>query len=49
MLVAKHDLFKVVSMESKYIFLDVEGTLVNYSNELPDSAVKAIKVAQANG
>lgn len=36
-------------MDTKYIFLDVDGTLVNYSNELPDSAVKAIKKAQANG
>ena len=36
-------------MELNYIFLDVDGTLVNYSNELPNSAVKAIKAAQANG
>ena len=36
-------------MESNYVFLDVDGTLVNYSNELPNSAVKAIKAAQANG
>ena len=36
-------------MESNYVFLDVDGTLVDYSNELPNSAVKAIKVAQANG
>ncbi|XJS11057.1 Cof-type HAD-IIB family hydrolase [Aerococcaceae bacterium WGS1372] len=34
---------------SKYIFLDVDGTLVSYENALPDSAVEAIKVAQANG
>ncbi|WP_313469583.1 Cof-type HAD-IIB family hydrolase [Carnobacterium sp.] len=36
-------------METKYIFLDVDGTLVSYFNELPDSAVEAIKSAQANG
>ncbi len=36
-------------MESNYIFLDVDGTLVNYSNELPNSAVEAIRAAQANG
>lgn len=34
---------------SKYIFLDVDGTLVSYENELPESAVEAIKTAQANG
>ena len=34
---------------SKYIFLDVDGTLVTYENHLPDSAVKAIKAAQAKG
>ena len=32
----------------KIIFLDVDGTLVNYENELPDSAVEAIKQARAN-
>lgn len=37
------------AMKTKYIFLDVDGTLVNYSNELPNSAIKAIKSAQANG
>jgi hypothetical protein len=36
-------------METKYIFLDVDGTLVNYNNELPASAVEAIKEAQNNG
>lgn len=33
----------------KVIFLDVDGTLVNYNNELPDSAVEAIRRARANG
>lgn len=33
----------------KYIFLDVDGTLINYDSELPESAVVAIKAAQANG
>jgi len=36
-------------MNTNYIFLDVDGTLVNYSNELPESAVEAIKKAQQNG
>lgn len=36
-------------MDSKIIFLDVDGTLVNYSNELPSSAVKAIRLARDNG
>ncbi len=33
----------------KIIFLDVDGTLVNYDNELPESAVEAIRRARANG
>ncbi len=33
----------------KIIFLDVDGTLVNYDNELPESAVDAIRRARANG
>lgn len=36
-------------MEQKIIFLDVDGTLLNYSNELPESATKAIRQARANG
>lgn len=38
-----------MKMETKYIFLDVDGTLVNFRGEIPDSAVYAIKKAQANG
>lgn len=34
---------------SKIIFLDVDGTLVDYENKLPESAVKAIRQARANG
>ena len=34
---------------SKIIFLDVDGTLVDYENHLPDSAVDAIRKARANG
>lgn len=34
---------------TKIIFLDVDGTLVNYENKLPDSAVKAIRKARQNG
>lgn len=33
----------------KIIFIDVDGTLVDYENKLPDSAVKAIRKARANG
>lgn len=33
----------------KIIFLDVDGTLVNYENQLPESAVRAIRQARANG
>lgn len=36
-------------MDTHYIFLDVDGTLVSYENELPSSAVSAIKEAQKNG
>lgn len=34
---------------SKIIFLDVDGTLVDYENRLPDSAVAAIRAARAKG
>lgn len=33
----------------KIIFIDVDGTLVDYENNLPDSAVTAIRKARANG
>ncbi len=33
----------------KILFIDVDGTLVDYENKLPDSAVKAIRAARANG
>lgn len=33
----------------KIIFIDVDGTLVDYENHLPDSAVMAIRKARANG
>ncbi len=33
----------------KYIFTDVDGTLVDYQNNLLDSTVRAIKKAQQNG
>ena len=33
----------------KIIFIDVDGTLVDYSNNLPESAVTAIRKARANG
>ena len=37
------------TMEKKIIFIDVDGTLVNYENKLPDSAVTAIRKARKNG
>ncbi len=36
-------------MTGKIIFLDVDGTLVNYENQLPSSAVEAVHAAQAKG
>lgn len=36
-------------MNAKYVFLDVDGTLVNFRGELPASAEQAIKEAQKNG
>ncbi|AMB98559.1 HAD family hydrolase [Aerococcus urinaehominis] len=33
----------------KIIFLDIDGTLVDYHNQLPASAKQAIQLAQANG
>ncbi|MBR1397770.1 MAG: HAD family phosphatase [Selenomonadaceae bacterium] len=32
----------------KFIFIDVDGTLVDYENNLPDSAVEAIRLARKN-
>ncbi|MCD8325214.1 MAG: Cof-type HAD-IIB family hydrolase [Lachnospiraceae bacterium] len=34
---------------SKIIFLDVDGTLINYEGKLPDSAREAVSRARANG
>ena len=36
-------------MENKIIFIDVDGTLVDYENNLPASAVEAIRLARKNG
>lgn len=33
----------------KVIFIDIDGTLVDYENNLPDSAVEAIQRARKNG
>lgn len=33
----------------RILLLDVDGTLVNYHTELPDSAVRAVRQARANG
>ena len=40
---------KYETMDKKMIFIDVDGTLVNYENKLPDSAVTAIRKARKNG
>lgn len=34
---------------SKIIFLDVDGTLIDYENHIPESAIKAIRKARENG
>lgn len=36
-------------MQEKVIFIDVDGTLTDYENQIPASAVKAIQGARANG
>lgn len=36
-------------MDSKIIFLDVDGTLVDYEDRLPQSAVRAVQQARARG
>ncbi len=36
-------------MSKKVIFLDVDGTLVDYLNRIPKSAIKAIQAARVNG
>ncbi|MGT2957622.1 HAD family hydrolase [Streptococcus bovimastitidis] len=36
-------------MTHKIIFLDVDGTLVDYHNNIPQSAIEAIQKARANG
>lgn len=36
-------------MQQKLILMDVDGTLISYSNVLPESAIKAIHLAQQNG
>ena len=33
----------------KINFIDIDGTLVDYENNLPDSAVEAIQQARKNG
>ena len=35
--------------DKKVIFLDVDGTITNYENKIPQSAKDAIKAARANG
>ena len=34
---------------SKILFIDVDGTLVDYENNLPASAVRALRAARAAG
>lgn len=33
----------------KIIFFDVDGTLVDYENRIPESAIRAIRTARKNG
>ena len=37
------------NLEKKVILIDVDGTLVDYENHLPPSAVEAIRMARAQG
>ena len=34
---------------SKYVFIDIDGTLVGYDANIPPSALRALQAAQANG
>lgn len=34
---------------SKIVFLDVDGTLIDYDAQMPESAAKAVEMARANG
>ncbi len=36
-------------MNSKYIFLDIDGTLVNFKGKAPASTIEALNVAKKNG
>lgn len=36
-------------MKTKYVFLDIDGTLVGYDSKIPKSALKALTLAKANG
>ena len=36
-------------MQGKIIFLDVDGTLVNYEGQIPESAVKTVRLAREKG
>lgn len=36
-------------MNSKYIFIDIDGTLVGYDAKIPPSALRALRAAQAGG
>ena len=36
-------------MSTKYIFLDIDGTLVGYDTKVPVSAMEAIQQARKNG
>lgn len=36
-------------MDCKYIFLDIDGTLVDFQGKLSDSALEALETAKSNG
>ena len=38
-----------VMSDKKIVFLDVDGTLVDYNGDLPASAVQAVRAARGNG
>lgn len=36
-------------MKRKIVFLDIDGTLINFEGHMPDSAKKALEIARGNG
>lgn len=40
---------KVLQMQKKVVFLDIDGTMVDFNGKIPDSTIKAIQLARKNG